>query len=105
MTDITDLPTTPCPPWCEYLQCREDNPADRYHQRFVVLPIVRRQRADVAVADELAVVLFTSATTSDDVWIGFDLGEGRASITLSIESAQRMHRQLAAALRAASGEA
>lgn len=99
MSDIPDTPTTPCPPWCEQIQCREADPADRYHQRLVVLPVVYREVGGTMAAAELALVVFTSATANDDIWIGLDLGEDVASITVSAESATRLIRALGDALR------
>ena len=57
----------------------------------------------MATADELAVVIFTSAAKADEVWIGLDLSEGVASITVSVESSERLLRALAPATVAATG--
>lgn len=97
MTDASNPLATPCPPWCEQIQCREDDPADRFHQRIEVVPVVHRQISGKTFADELAVVIFTSASGPDETWIGLDLGEGVASITVSVESSWRLLRALAAA--------
>lgn len=103
MSDIPDTPTTPCPLWCEQTQCREADPADRYHQRLTVLPVVYREVGGTMAAAELAVVVFTSATANDDIWIGLDLGEEVTSITVSAESATRLLRTLDDTLRAVTG--
>lgn len=96
MRDLHDNQTTPCPPWCEQIQCQEANPADRFHQRIEVVPVVHREVGGMAAADELAVVIFTSAAKADEVWIGLDLGEGVASITVSVESSKRVLGAVAA---------
>lgn len=97
MTDLRDDQITLCPLWCEQIQCREVNPADRFHQRIEVMPVVHRELGGTATAAELAAVIFASATKADEVWIGLDLGEGVASISVSIESSGRVLRALAAA--------
>ena len=103
MTD-NDQPTSPCPPWCDQVQCQETNLADRCHQRMAVVPVVFRDSDGVAAVTELVVVTFTSANVRDDVWVGLDLGEGLANITISLESAERLIRQLLSQLHEANGK-
>jgi len=100
MTD-NDQPTSPCPPWCDQVQCQETNPADRCHQRMAVVPAVFRESDGTAA--ELVVATFTSATVGDEVWVGLDLGEGLSNITISVESAGRFARELTATLAGALG--
>ena len=103
MTYPRDDQTASCPPWCEQIQCQEANPADRFHQRIAVVPVVHRELGGMPTADQLAVVIFTSAAKADEVWVGLDLGEGVASITVSMESSGRLLRALAAATGASQG--
>lgn len=100
---VDDIPLPPCPPWCEQIQCREVDPADRFHQRLMTLPVVYRETGGMAAAAELAVVTFTSAVATDEAWIGFDLGEDVASITVSLGSATRLLRTFDDALRIVTG--
>lgn len=46
-------------------------------------------------------MIFTRAAGPEEVWIGLDLGDGVASITVSVESSRRLLRALAAATSAA----
>lgn len=50
-----------------------------------------RAVAEVATAN---VVLFTSAAQADEVWCALDLGEDAIDITVTLESAERLHRML-----------
>lgn len=97
------MPTTPCPVWCDGVQCQEPLAADRYHQTGWIVPVILREynrTADgalqsAAVSGDLNIAVFTSATDpSDEVWISFDEGHRHSSITVSLESAQRLHRAL-----------
>ncbi|MFN3948468.1 DUF6907 domain-containing protein [Microbacterium sp.] len=104
MSDNSDVDVTPCPPWCEQVQCQEMEPADRCHQRMAVVPVVFRDPDGMAAATELVVVTFTSATARDEVWVALNLGEGLSNITLSAESAVRHRRRLVQVLQAAERE-
>ncbi len=101
MTYVPDMRTTPCPPWCDQVQCQEPNPADRGHQRMAEVPVVFRKSDGTPAVTELVVVIFTSSSVRDEVWVAFNLGEGSANLTFSIESAERLRRQLAQVLSTA----
>lgn len=76
-------------------------PEDRYHQAEESIPVITRRRVGVngkcqavSVSDDLAVVLFTSATAPDEIWVAMELSEMPWGFTMTLESAKRLHRAL-----------
>ena len=107
MTDEVPEPLpperTPCPAWCDRTQCQEADPADCYHQRVTLLPVVLRHVEPLPSGNvtarpeavEASVAVFTSALDeTDEIWVAVEMGEYGRGITVTRESALRLHRAL-----------
>lgn len=90
---------TPCPPWCESIQCHETDSRDRFHQRLCLVPVIVRH-LDAAMATitlepvEACVTIFKNAVHDDELWVSIEVGDEGPGITVSRESAQRLHQVL-----------
>lgn len=115
MTDETpeDRPDrTPCPPWCDGVQCRQAMPEDRRHQAAEEFGVVREevayrdgQRAVYATGVDMHLVMFTNAVpkhdgaSDDEIWFMLGAELFRDTFTLTVESAWRLWRVLGEMLK------
>lgn len=108
MTESEPYEASPCPPWCEQLQCQEPRPEDRLHQLARTVPVTLRRRYSAGSGvnarpepAELNVVVFTSATAPDETWVSLDVGDWSSTIAVTLESMRRVHAVLGKVLSAA----
>jgi hypothetical protein len=108
VTESEPHEASPCPPWCERLQCQEPRPEDRFHQLARTVPVTLRRRhptgSGVDTRPEpavLNVVVFTRATAPDETWVSLDVGDWSSTIAVTLESMRRVHAVLGKVLSAA----
>jgi len=99
---MTPSPASPCPDWCITDHGTEDEPGDVRHRGEVsVVPVILRSAGSPSPEE----LLLELSRSDRDVATWVYLGDGWSGLTLSLESAHRMHAALAAVLAVGGPEA
>ncbi len=88
------------PAWCDGRQCKDDDPRDRQHQAERWVPAIWSGDGSAgAVAMDIYMTVYKGIESNSDTWIHFGSAENGQGITITLESAQRLHRELEILLR------
>ena len=95
--DTAEASWPSCPPWCDQVQCREQDARDRLHQIARLIPVIVNEGGISSVdvlATDMWVAIYTDINHHGEIWMHLSDGEHPRGITMTLESARRIVREM-----------